>query len=314
MPSTSYNFNQTQLQIVTTALQLLNVYGVDETIPAADYNFCSNILNMLIKYWNTQDLHLFEKKEGYLFTQSGQNTYTLDSSVGDNITNSYVQTSTTLAYAAAVTVIVVASATGITNGDNIGIQQTDGSTFWTTVSTHSGTSITLSAGLSIGCAASAIVYDYTAKIDKPLRIHHAQRRDASAALDIPMLENSNRDYWDLPNKSSLGVPLQWYYLPGASTGIIYLWQTPNDARYIVCFSYDKIISDLDNSTDTTDFPSEWLLPLSYSLAVAVGPAYGKYQEIGMLKPAADELVATAKSFDQETASIRFQPNYQGRRR
>lgn len=315
MTSSTENFNQTQLQIITTALQLLNVRGTDEVADATDYNLGSTLLNMMIKSWNKQDLHLFEKKQAYLFCQLGQNTYTL-TDIGDHCTLNYVQTATTAAYAATTASIVVTSATGMTINDNIGIQQTDNSTFWTTVNNIVGTTITLTTGLSIGCNSNAIVYDYTTKIDKPLRIHYAERRDVTnpaSPADISMYEASNREYWDMPNKLTLSTPVQWSYLPLQQTGSFYLWPTPNAANLIVMFSYDKMINDLDNPTDIPDLPNEWLEALTFNLAVRMAPAYGKYQEAQMLLPYAMAMLKDNIDYDQEMTSIKFKFDPRGTR-
>jgi hypothetical protein len=58
------------------------------------------------------------------------------------------ETTLSAAAAAAATTITVTSATGFAAGDVVGINQDDRSTFWTTVSSVSGTTITLAAGVT----------------------------------------------------------------------------------------------------------------------------------------------------------------------
>jgi hypothetical protein len=62
-------------------------------------------------------------------------------------------TSVTAAAGAGSATITVANAAGFTAGAVVGVAQTDGSTFWTTVSSVSGTNVTLAAALPVGCAA-----------------------------------------------------------------------------------------------------------------------------------------------------------------
>src|SRR5205085_1814515 len=127
-------------------------YGIGRTPSAEDMQLTSDTLNMMIKAWSAQGLHLWAKEEATLFLTQYQAKYTL----GNNSNNAYccltsdlVTTELNANQITNDTSITVLSTTGMTVGDYIGIVLDDKSLYWTTINLiPSSTSITLTGGLS----------------------------------------------------------------------------------------------------------------------------------------------------------------------
>lgn len=69
--SGSVNFTQTRNEIIADTLQLLGVIGGGVTPSTNDINFCSNILNKMVKGWQAQGIQLFTEVEGTLTLTQG---------------------------------------------------------------------------------------------------------------------------------------------------------------------------------------------------------------------------------------------------
>lgn len=304
--SGSSNFNLARDQIITIAFQHINVYNEGDTIAAADMTFASNLLNMMMKSWQTGQPRLWTKTEAKLFLQLGQTEYEL-SSTGDNATSNYVNTTLSADEASGQTIISLTSSTGMTVADNIGIILDDGTVQWTTISSiPDSTSVVIAAALTDDATSGNIVYSYTTKIDRPLQVFSC-RRNSSADQDTPMFMYSYDEYFNLPNKTSTGTPTSATYNPQLNNGILYIWPSPISTTDTINITFARPIQDMDIATNNPDFPQEWLEVLAMQLAVKLSYRYGKRREVAELKNDADILLDQLSNWDNELASIYFQP-------
>lgn len=306
--SGSTNFNLNRNQIIAIAFQHLNVYTEGDTISNGDNQFASNLLNMMIKAWQTQG-HLWLKTEATLFPIIEQAAYSLNAS-GANCTDSYVDTTLNADAAAAATSLTLTSSSGMTVGDYIGIVLDTDALQWTTIATiPDSTHVTIATGLTSEATSGNAVYAYTTKIDRPLNIMSVRRNQND--IDTPMLRLSRQEYFDLPNKNSTtssSTPTSWYYDPQLSAGVLYLWPTNSTAAQIIKFTYQRPIDDFDAAVNDPDFPTEWLEVIAMQLAVRLSYRYGKRNQIQALKADADAMLEGLKDFDNEEGSIYFQPS------
>src|ERR1019366_5406644 len=112
-------------------------------------------------------------------------------------TNTYVQTTTTGLISAGASSFTVASASGMTVGDHIGVDQDAGTLYWSTILTIVGTTITI-AGVVVSQASSgAMIYGYTTTAQQPLVVEAAVLRD-STGNDTPLKMMTSLDYDLLP--------------------------------------------------------------------------------------------------------------------
>lgn len=297
-------FNLTRNEIITRSFNIINAFESNETPSAADFSLASDLLNMMVLHWSAHGIHLFQRRIAYLFPQYNQSKYTIDSNSSDHITDTYYQTTLSADEALGQTVLSVTSTANITVDDHIGIILDDGTIQWSTVASKTSTTVTIDDALTGATAADSIVYNYTTKLDKPLNIHYAFRRDTVDNSDIPMIGLSHSDYWKIPVKEDLGTPIDWYYDVQINDGDFYLWPAPSDVTTIVGFSSDRRCNDFVNATDYPDFPREWLMAIIHNLAVYLSGPYGKFDEVKFwLEPLASKLLSDVTHFDQEEIDL-----------
>ncbi len=306
--SGSYDFTQTRDQIITDALTALGVVRPGGTVGTNDLNYCSNQLNKIIKAWEGQGIHMWKETEGTVFLRTGVNTYTLSSSstdqAGDNVVETY------LTAAASGTTLTVTSTTGMTAADNIGIELDDGTRQWTTiVSVDSTTSLTLTASISSAAASGNTVFTYTTHITLPLYISSARFRDSNGT-DRPIFIRGRDEFMQIPDKTNTGKMNQIFYAPGISSGLLYVWPTPDTVDDRLKISYMKQIEDFDSGSNTADFPTEWLDCITLNLMHRVAKTYSKDEkDRQQIKEDAAEALMQMQLWDTDSGSSRIVPNY-----
>jgi hypothetical protein len=310
--STSIDFNQTVNQIITRALKLIQVLGAGQVPTTDDYTDCKDALNAMLKAWQTQGLHLFGKTEGVLVPAVNTTKYSFSSdSSSANIARADDFFINTLSAneATGQTILSVTSTSTISVNDKIGITLEDGSIQWTTVASKTSNTVTVNNALTDDAVSGAYLYSYTTRIDRPVKILSARSYNVSSEVDLNMTDLSHDDYYSIPNKTSTSAtPLSFYYDPQISTGYMYVWPMPTTITHLIKFTYQRQITDVDALTDNVDFPQEWLDPITYSLAVRIGPLYGRIQEANALLPLASLMTENALLFDNEPQSIVIRPS------
>lgn len=194
--------------------------------------------------------------------------------------------------------------------------QADGLQLWA----RKSTTFTLTAGST----------DYTVgptstvAINRPLKIYNAWRHDTVSGIDVPLRLLSEKDYDDYPNKLQTGTPIALYYNPGYESnsvnsgtnarGTIKIYQpadTTAASLYTIGIRYQRPFNDFDSTSDTLDFPQEWMEPIKYGLAVRLAPVYGiPMLEYDRLKAHAKEIKESVQGFDTEWQSVYIQPRKQ----
>lgn len=313
--SGSIDFSRNRNQIITDAYQILNIYGADEIVTPGDLVVATTRLNSLVKSLQVQGYSLWREEEGVLFLNKEQSSYDIGSGSTDHATlaSNLVETTLSADEALGQTVISVTSSTGMTAADKVGIIQSDNTLHWSTiVSVDSATQITITDATTVAASSGAKVYTYTTDAQRPLYITSIRRQDNSNN-EVPLHSASRQEYFDLPNKSAAGIPIQYYYDPKIGLGKVYVYLTPNDEKVKLRYSFVRTFEDFDNSTDTPDMPQEWYDALTFNLAVRLGLIFGKggtpeYQD---LKDQAFMMLEEAKSFDSEKTSINIQFDSRG---
>ena len=165
--SGSQDFKLTRDNLIKLSFQAAGIYDIRSTIPADELNAAADILNAMIKHWQAENIFLWNRKEATLFTAKDTNKYNLGSA-GTHATASYVSTQINGALSAGATTIVVDSTTNMNAADQFGVEITDGTREWTTItSVDSSTQITVPA-LTGAVADNAYAVAYTTKINRPL--------------------------------------------------------------------------------------------------------------------------------------------------
>lgn len=307
--SNSVDFTLNRNQIITLALQTINMIGDEDSIDDSTIAVASNFLNMMVKAWQSEGCTIWERKEGILFPAYQTNNYSL-SSTGDNATNSYVNTTSSAAASLGASTVTLTSVTGMSASDYIGITLNDGTRQWTTISSiNTGTKVvTLATTLTAAVTSGNIVVTYTTKINRPLVIPNARRFNLATSIETPLIALNHTEYFNLPNKSAYGTVNSFYYDAQLTSGKLYLWQSPNNVNEAIKFTHYQSLQDFDSSSDNPDFPQEWLDALVLNLALKLSLRYDKYPIYKVLKTEAMEAKDRAMLWDNEFTSIKFNPS------
>lgn len=304
-------FNLTKTNIIKRALQLINVIDLDATPDSNQYNYASDVLNLMIKKWEAQGINLWKRRLGYLFTAKDTSSYSLGTS-GTNATLSYVSTTISTTEALGQTTLSVTSSSGMTANDYVGIELDDGTRQWSTISSvPNSTSIIIADALTDSATAANTVIAYTTKISRPLRIIRGTTLDlANSNQEAPIRGIGHDEYFDLPIKTSGGRANQFYYdklLSGSTpyTGTLYLYPRPDDVNVIITFSFQEPLSDITNTTDYADFPQEWGFCLVFNLACELAYQYGKFEELKFIQPKASQELMDVQQFDSDDTPLKF---------
>lgn len=271
MASGSIDFSVNAYDIITQACKELGTYD-GHAITSSQLSDGLFKLNCLVKQYQSSifpGLMEFSRKRAYLFPQKGNAVYSLGV---DKAANSYVETSLTATSPTADTTLTVASISGISANQNIGILLNTGYVQWTTVSgTPSGSTVTIATGLASSAAIGARVIAYTTTLECPLRILEASVRNKQGT-EITISPITLKTYEKIPDKSAQGTPSRFYQESQINTLDVYFDHAFYDAEQVVRMVYLSTIDDFDYASDTLDYPQSYFRFLYYALAIDWAPA------------------------------------------
>lgn len=310
--SGTVTFSRNRDQLITDALVLAGIIDEDETPSSGMLDKAAASLNAMVKHWQGTGLYIWVMSDATLFVQADQVRYTLGSGSSDHAAGTFTQTALSAAASNGATTITVDSISGISASDNIGVQVDDGTIHWTTVSgSPSGSTITLTTGLDDSASDGAVVVAYTSNINRPIEIVAARRFNFISGLDTPIEIIDRETYFDLPNKTSAGVPNALFYdrRGGAnSTGYLYFWQPESAPTDAVKFTYKRPIEDFSAAANDPDLPQEWIETIVYNLAARLCISYGRPQRLAVIGPLAKQNLDEMKWNERELETISFAPD------
>jgi hypothetical protein len=143
---------------------------------------------------------------------------------------------------------------------------------------------------------------------KPLRVVQA----FCTQVDSPAVEMNIYTQYDFNNlpTTSTGIPVNLYYQPLNTYGIINVWPTPSDSTTEITVHYQSMIEDMNDATDDFDFPSYWTNAIIYMLAWSLAPEYGvPPTDRGIIQKEAQYWHQYALSLGTEEGSLYFTPNW-----
>jgi hypothetical protein len=159
--------------------------------------------------------------------------------------------------------------------------------------------------LTPGTASYTIGVGETIDSPKPMHVSDA-RNIVSSSAEVPMFVDSRADYLATPNKTQQGSPNRVYYKPGVDTGTLYVWPTGTTSTKTIIITTHRPIQDFDATGNNPDFPKEWVLPITYVLAVVYGHRYRNGKVPKEIVNAASGYTAALLGHDAEKLSIFFQ--------
>lgn len=169
---------------------------------------------------------------------------------------------------------------------------------------------TYTMSLTNGTSSYLIGSGQTLNTPYPLHLLQVVRADANQGTRIPVDVIADYNFNLLPSNSS-GVPIQITYQPRINVGTIKVWPTPDaySASYVtLSLTYLRPLEYFNTSSDTADFPEEWVSAIIYNLAVRLAPEYGlPLQDRQLLLREAEMYLKTAEDNSFEDASFFLQP-------
>lgn len=298
--------------IIRGAFKDARIIPSEQPVQAVDLQDGLTALNIVIKQWQAQGIHLWGETEGIIPLVTNQNKYLLGPTGAEVAeADTFVDTTLTVASAALDTTLDVVSTTGMAATDRIGIELDDGTRQWTTiVSVDSATAVTITTGLTGASKIGNTVYSYSKQIDRPIRVLSMQFGSTLTASEIPVNQWSREEYFDQPDKTSSGTVVQWYYSPQLTNGDLRVWQVASSVRSVLRFTYVRPINVPGDQVDTLDFPSEWFKPLKWALAAEIGPSYGVPESRqAILESKAATTLDEVLDHDVERDSMQIQPDF-----
>ena len=319
----SYNFAVTRDNLITDALLHIGVVGEGETPSTNAITEAARMLNMLCKLRSADGMPLWAIKRGVILPVTDVSSVTTVSHIVQ--VGSYVETAIGADEASGQTSITVDSITGISSGDQIGVEQDDGSMHWTTVNgAPSGTTVVLTAALTDEAADGNKIYTYTAssdRIPRPLRVYSANILETTDDTVWELEIADREDFFKLSDRTTESIPNCLYYEPGlgdatadptsATTwyGTFHFWPRFDGGDHVIEFSYQRPAQDFDATGDHPDFPQEFYLPIVLELAALLGPRYGiePTERARLFSEAAMYLELALTTITLE-GSLKLQPN------
>ena len=262
-------------------------------------------LNILFSEWGNRGLQFWEVKNQNVTLVDGQAVYTFFRSPADG-TSSGVSTTLSAGINATVTTIGVASVTGLPIAGGIIIIGTE-------QITYSGISSLNLTGCVRGVNGSTAATHTTgdAVLQFPIGmtdIQEANHRVKSTSVDTPMTRISRSQYQGFSNKTSTGLPTQYWVQRFIDKVTMTLYLTPGaaqDGNYIN-FYYTKRIDDVGAYTNATDVPYRFvpcmIMGLAYYLAIKYAP-----QRVQELKLLYEDELKRAESEDGSSNSTYISP-------
>lgn len=311
--SGSFNFTQNRDNLIKDAFVEAGILRPDETPDYEENSYAANTLNRMLKSWFQFGLHLFAIRDATLFLETDKIQYSLGPT-GDHCTESFTETAIKVAASTSATSIDVDSTTGMSASDYIGIELDSGAVHWTTISsvTDSDT-VVIASGLASAAAVDNVVYFYTNKIQRPLRINHAYYRDHTTAevkTDTRMYEISRDEYLSLSAKNTESRPTEYYFDPQLTNCVLNIYGEPTDVKDTIVLAMQFPFDDMDAAANDFSFPVEWLDAIHLNLAARLASAYrqGGDAKTMELTSRAVRALEQAKGFDEERSDLQIVPD------
>lgn len=310
--SNSVDFELDASGLITQMFDKLGVRTAETPLEAFEIQDGLTTLNLMLKTWQQQSMHLWCEEEGIVFLDKGKESYLLGPS-GDKACqlDDFIGATTTAANIATDVIIPVSSSDGMVALDYAGILLADGTRFWTTIaSVDSAIQVTLTAGLTGATLSGATLFTFTTLIDRPLRISNTRRKTFGIDSEIQVRSWSRQEYFNQTNKAAQGTLIQAYYSPLRTNGRYYVWQTASSANDYARISFERPIKDVDLESETLDIPQEWQETVIYNGAARLMDAYTvPPQKAQMILVKAQFLLENSLGWDQEKESIYVQPDF-----
>jgi hypothetical protein len=292
--------------LIREALRAATITGTESPVSSKDFAMGQDHLNDILRNLQSDQIHMWSETEATIPMNQGQRAYVFGT---DHAFTDYIYRTASAAVSGA-TVLNIGSNTGVTIGDNIGVELSTGVRQWTTVDSLSGiNSVNLDAALLASVNDSATVYIYTTGIDQPVRILSLRYSDGETYSDIQTWQISRDEYYNLTDKSDTGSTNQWYFSRQLNAGVLNVWPTADNCKRLLRITFIKPQEIPADQSENVAIPPEWYLGLKFQLATDLGVTYAvDANRLMILEQKAAAYMQKARDADQEFTSFSFAPD------
>lgn len=300
-------YEKTAGDLIRDALRAATITGISLPVQPSDFAQGQMLLNDILASWQTKQIHVWSNTEAFLPLNPNQQQYSLGLT-GEHCFTDYTYTTTTAAALSGATTIEL-DTSGMTAGQFIGIELSNGTRQWALIDTVTNVDeLEIDTALTENVAESATVYVYTAKIDQPVRILSVRYADGPIYDEIPTWQISRDEYYNQPSKTATGATNSWYYWRDLSVGKLNIWPIADNCTRVLRFTFIKPQYIPEDQSESILIPPEWYAPLKFKLAADLGITYAidTNKQI-VLEQKAAQYLEEAMSTDNEFSSFSFYP-------
>jgi len=287
-------------EIIEDAYERIGIQGVS----GYQLKTAKRSLNILFSEWGNRGLQFWEVKNQNVTLVNGQAVYTFFRSTSDGVSDG-VNNTLSAGISATVTTIPLTSVLGFPTAGNIIIGTED--------ITYTGiSSLNLTGcvrGVNGTTAATHNSGDAVAQSPRGMTdIQEANYRVDTTSVDTPMTRISRSQYQAFSNKTSLGLPTQYWVQRFVDKVTMTLYLTPGSSQAgdFINFYYTKRIDDVGAYTNATDVPYRFVPCMIAGLAFYLSTKYAPQREQGLKLLYEDEL-KRAESEDGSSNSTYISP-------
>jgi hypothetical protein len=160
--------------------------------------------------------------------------------------------------------------------------------------------------VSSGTSQYAIGSGATWDGNRPLKINAAYISEGTT--DYYLDEITEKEYNDISDKETTGIPRLFYYNQTFPNGTVTLYPEP-DSAYTITLSNDVVFSDYSSTSATISMPPGYLYAIKYNLALELAAEFLELREMNpwLIEQARKGLTAIKKTNKQKTPVKTYDP-------
>lgn len=308
-------YNKTAGDLIRAALRDASIVAVGIPIQGEDWAIAESTLNDVLSHWQAKlGINLWRETEALLPLNPDQIEYDLGLG-GDHCFTDYAYSSCSAQELIGSQLINVDNsadiqAAGYGPGSFIGVELDDGTRFWSTIQVIIPSAIGMVGVLPSAASIGNSIYIYDDKIDRPLRVLDVRHAFDKTANEMPVIQTSRQQYYQMPDKTNSGSSVsEWYYSPQLGLGRLSVWPTASHCKNILRFTFVNPQYIPEDQSENILIPSEWFLPLKWALASELGVTYAiSSDRLVMIENKAATSLDAAMSNDVEVDYFSIQPD------
>lgn len=321
--SGSYNFSLTAAQIIAGAYEDLNEIEPGASVPSALSTMALQHLNIIAKQLQGEadgwpGIKVHTRQRVTMLLAKGQQTYLIGPASTDARASTQVgRTTIDAAEAIGQTVISVAATTDTTSypgttltmtaSDFIGVEQNDGTIFWSTVSSVSaGDTVTIAAGLDVAAAVGNYVWWFTSRAQRfPVIESAVLRNESRNDSDLSIYREASEYEVGVADKFADGTPTAILVEPLRTQTRITLNSQPTNVTDTIVLTVLYPSEDYDATTDDIAFPQEAYGALKWELILALCVGLNR-EWTSVMEKNYQRAIGVASRLNPETSTLYYQ--------